>query len=83
MPKQKTKKKILKQKKQSTVKDPATYETAIKGLLELRKEKIGGIRAAYANLLATIQDTLNMDERIILTQHEFEELLKRRKKKAS
>lgn len=81
MTKQKTVKKIKKERK-IRVKDAATYENAVKSLLELRKEKIGGMKAAYDNLLATIQDTLNMDERIILTQHEFIQFLKRRKRKA-
>ena len=81
MPKQKIVKRVKKQKK-SRIKDPKVYEDAIKGLLELRKEKIGGLKSGYDNLLATIQDTLNLDERIILTQNEFQQLLKRRKKKS-
>jgi len=79
MPKQKIVKRPKKEKKLRK-KDPKMYEDAIRGLLELRKEKIGGLKSGYDNLLATIQDTLNLDERIILTQHEYEKLLKRKKK---
>jgi len=79
MPKQKIVERGKKEKK-TRKKDPKMYEDAIRGLLELRKEKIGGLKSGYDNLLATIQDTLNLDERIILTQHEYEKLLKRKKK---
>ena len=79
MPKQKIVKRGKKERK-PRINDPATYENAIKSLLEIRKEKIGGLKSAYDNLLATIQDALNTDERIILTQHEYEKLLKRKKK---
>ena len=46
----------------------------------MRKEKIAGIKAANANYLATVQDALNLDEKILLTMDEYISLLKKGRK---
>jgi len=77
----KQKQKILKKRKTNPRNtSPKVYEDAIGQLLEMRKEKIGGIKASNANYLATVQDALNLDEKIILTMDEYISLLKKGRK---
>ncbi len=77
----KQKVKVLRKRKlQPRNTNPKVFEDAIGGLLEMRKEKIGGIKAANANYLATVQDALNLDEKILLTMDEYISLLKKGRK---
>lgn len=77
----KQKVKILRKRKTNPrITDPKVYEDAIGGLLEFRKEKIGAIKAANSNYLATVQDALNLDEKILMTMDEYITLLKKGRK---